>query len=981
VEGETFTLTANLDTLNGTSGPDKVTGFVSATANASTLTGGDQIDGKGGSDTLEITIDTNVLANTLTPQLTSIENITIRNLSAVANIDELNLVQTTGVTSVVLTNSLGTGDTDVTNAPISATYGISNTPAAAAGGAIADLSVTFDAGALSGTADTAKFSASGAGSKAATNVADRAIISVVNAAGVEAVSLATSGTNRVTVNGGGNDTTTLTVTGDGTNDISIADFNATLNLNASATTGSNTFTLGANLTSADTVSGGTGADVLSIASTGSATSVTVAGVETLRLEQGTTNNVNIGFASASFTTVEVRESTNSVILTGLGAGHTLSFVGADNTGGSATFGLGNSSNDTTFGTIQYNTAFAGSNDTLAVRLGNQGVNSAGAYQATVRASGIENVTIAQADINSSATGTYTVTNTGLKTVAVTSAGNAALTVDTRADQAPNFSGTASTASSNSITLVDFSGVVGTSTLTVSGGTANASSWAAASELRTAQGGMTFTFGVETATDVITVTGNAGVDNITTGSTGSFVANLGAGNDVFSANNIAIAGNGTVNVSGGDGDDNLTGGINADTLNGGAGADTISGGRGADIINGGTGADTIRLTAGAAALAGTNQITTITPVGIDNTDWLNVTIGGVTYSTKYDTAVKNTVEAFVAAHAVAIRGATGGAVNGIIVTENDAQLVFTATGTSSTAADGVVTATGYTFTAPTATITLNENNGASAGRPVVNALFSWTVTPVTGTGDAAKDFAAGDSFPVTAGGATATVTFATDVATSLALFAASNPTLGGYTVVAGAAALTLYQTASSAATATKGVPTAAAGTGTSAAVVANETDLTTTDQIAGVSAAAAGPSHSSYLVTGTGVNEVITSTIDVLTYEQGDVIDYTTSAIAIATADAGVAGTRAVIGATGIATFLAAPGSFNAALTQIAASIQNGVTVVGESVVFQFGGKTYVYISDAADGHSAADTVVEIVGVPATLTSGLTITGGDITGIA
>jgi hypothetical protein len=194
-------------------------------------------------------------------------------------------------------------------------------------------------------------------------------------------------------------------------------------------------------------------------------------------------------------------------------------------------------------------------------------------------------------------------------------------------------------------------------------------------------------------------------------------------------------------------------------------------------------------------------------------------------------------------------------------------------------------------------------------------------------------------------------------------------------------LTLYQTASSAATATKGVPTAAAGTGTSAAVVANETDLTTTDQIAGVSAAAAGPSHSSYLVTGTGVNEVITSTIDVLTYEQGDVIDYTTSAIAIATADAGVAGTRAVIGATGIATFLAAPGSFNAALTQIAASIQNGVTVVGESVVFQFGGKTYVYISDAADGHSAADTVVEIVGVPATLTSGLTITGGDITGIA
>lgn len=946
---------------------------MSATANVSTLTGGDQIKGAAGTDTLEVTIDTNVLANTITPDLTSVENIVIRNLSAVANVDELNLIQAPGVLNVSLNNSLGTGDTTVSNAPIAATYAVTNTPAVAAGGAIADLSVTIDAGALSGTADTAKFSVTAAGSKAATNVADRAVLSVLNATGVEATSLATSGVNYVTVNGGGADTRTLTVTGNGTNDIAIADFNATLAINASASTGTNTFTLAADLTSSDTITGGTGSDTISVAQTGSATAVSVSGVETLRIEQGTTDGVNIGFAAnPGFTTIDVRDSDNAetLILTGISASTALAFVGADTTAGNATFGLGRATNDTTFGTVQFNTAFSGASDTLAIRLGNQGVTSAGAYSGSIRASGIENITIAQADINSSSTTTSTLTNPGLKTVAVTSAGNVALTIDARASSAPNFSGTTSTTHGNTVTLVDFSGVVGTATLT--GG---AGMFAAAAEVRTAQGGTNgaMTFGTETATDVITVTGNAGVDSITTGSTGSFVANLAGGNDVFTAAAISTAGNGTANVNGGDGDDQLTGGVNGDTLTGGAGADTIVAGAGADVIDGGLGADTIRLTAGAAAEAGTNQVTTLTPVGLAATEFLNVTIAGTTYSTVFNTNLATTLGDFVTAHATAIKGATGGATNGVVVTAGATQLIFTATG-SNTTSNGVMTSTGYTFTAPTSTITTGNNSGAAAGRVLTNVFNSYVITPNA-------DFdTAGDTFTV----AGATVTYQTSVANSLALFAAGNPTAGAYSVIDnGNGTLTLYSASTNTATATATAPTSAAGTGASAATVGAATDLSAADAVAGISASLPAASHSSYLLTGTGANQVITSTIDVITYEQGDVIDFTTANIVRASADAGLAGTRATIdNATGIATFLAAPGSLNDAFTQIAAGIhQAGGTNAGETVVFQFGGKTYVYVSDAAQGHSAADVVIEIVGAPATLTSGITVTaGGDIGGI-
>jgi S-layer protein len=969
-----FTLTTGLDNIAGAAGDDTVNGFVSATTGISTLTGGDQINGGAGNDVLNITIDSNMTANTMTPALSDVESIVIRNLSAGGNVDDLSLVQATGVTSVTLNNSLTGGNVAVTNAPISAVYGVTNTPADT--NAAAGMLVTISAADVTGTADTVKFSVSGAGSKIGNAAANTSTLNVGNTGGVEAVTVATIGINRITVDGGGTDTKSVAITGSGNNYVALgSDLNTTLTLDASASTGSNEFALGANVTSSDVIKGGAGVDILSV-TLGTATGVSVTGVEKLVIEQGSTNNANLAFAAnPSFTSIEVRDSdtAETSILTGITVGTAISFVGADTSTSSLSYTKGLATNDTTFGTVQLNTAMSGAADTLAVTLGNQGVTATGAYEAKVKGSGIENVTFAQSDISSSATSTLTLTDNGLKTVAVTSAGNVALTLDTRLSSVPNSTlTTASTDSGSSITLVDFSGVTGTSALTLS---QTKGAFAAAAELRTAVGGMTVTFGEEVGTDVITVTGNTGVDNVTTGSKGSFVANLGAGNDVFTANSIAVAGDGTAVVNGGDGDDNITGGFNADNLTGGAGTDTLTGKKGADILNGGAGSDTYVLAGGAAAATGTNQVSTITPVGVGANEYLNVTIGGVTYSTKYDTAVKNTVEAFVTAHAVAIRGATGGATNGIVVTDNDAQLVFTATGTNTTS-NGVMTSTGYTFTAPTATITTAENAGASGGTPIINAFNSRTVTP-----NADFDTAA-DVFTVTVGSTTKTMTFVTNLATSLALFAAENPTIGGMTVVASATELTLYQVGADTVATTTVTPTSAAGTGAGAATISAVTDLTTTDTVAGVAAALPTASDSSYLSTGTGASLVITSTIDQITYEQGDVIDFASSVTVPGTAVNAAAG-NAGISTTGIATFNSTPGTLADALTLIAAGIHSSgtATTAGEAALFQFGGKTYVYLSDGAQGHSAADTVVEIVGAPSTLVSGLTINGsGDIIAI-
>ncbi|MGO1078072.1 beta strand repeat-containing protein, partial [Inquilinus sp. CA228] len=112
------------------------------------------------------------------------------------------------------------------------------------------------------------------------------------------------------------------------------------------------------------------------------------------------------------------------------------------------------------------------------------------------------------------------------------------------------------------------------------------------------------------TDVESIEGSNGFNDILTGSAGDNGLFGFAGNDLL----VGLAGADSLN--GGSGDDVLQGGAGADTLSGSGGDDVIQGGAGADTLSGGAGIDTLNLidlAAGvmvdlaAIALAGTGTV--------------------------------------------------------------------------------------------------------------------------------------------------------------------------------------------------------------------------------------------------------------------------------------------------------------------------------------------------------------------------------------
>ncbi len=583
VANASFALTVNADTLVGGAGDDTFTSVVSATAGVTTSTTGDVLTGGLGNDTLTLTI-----ASTANPgllQTAGIENVTFRALGD-ASIDML-LME--GVST--LTSNGGTNDITVTNGALATTYAVSNTIT----GNGADLTVGYRAVDVLGTADTAKLSVDAVGSSvvasgATTPTVTRSILTV--GSGVEKISLASANTNYANVVGTST-VNTLTVTGAGTNDILVGTLKAVSTIDASAATGANTFDVQSALSTGDVVTGGSGADTLAFTAANAAT-VTVSGVETLRVDGGTATTTFS--ANPAFTSLDIR-STAATTLAGVSTLSNINYNGTQLTGYAGTSG-----------NVTLNTAFAGTADAVAINVGNRGVTSTGSYNiGTLGASGIEGLTITQADMLATATTTAVINNTGLKTLAATSAGSLALTLSTKADSAPLFSGTASTTGSNTVTSIDLSGVAGTANMTFEAGT-----FAAAASVKSAVGGSTFTAGAETASDVITFTGGAGVDSFTTGTAGTYVADLAGGaTNVFNAGSLAAATSGnTATVTGGDGADTITGGANADSITGGAGNDNITGGKGADTLNGGVGSDTYNFKLGAGITAATPEVQNI-----------------------------------------------------------------------------------------------------------------------------------------------------------------------------------------------------------------------------------------------------------------------------------------------------------------------------------------------------------------------------------
>jgi hypothetical protein len=343
--GITAALTTGSDLVNGTAAGDTVTGVFGTAANA-TYNAGDVIDlGAGSTDTL------NLVANGVTPSDAVI----------VKNVEVINITDTQGATfdDTLVQNNPGinflstqTGKTStVTSAALGSVYGL-----AGAG----NLTVTYTG--TSGTSDNAMISLAGVGASTA-----KSAINVSSSNSIEKVSLATTGTNYVTLVGGTN-AATVAVTGNGTNTLDLSGVGAMAavgTIDASASTGTNTIALGSNFSSGVTVKGGTGTDTVS-ATLASATLIapTFTGVEKFSttwtaygvLDLGSTTgltSVSISDKAAATGTMSVQNAASTVStltvsnIDSTAANSALKFGYATASHGDLTFNVGSTSSTAT----------------------------------------------------------------------------------------------------------------------------------------------------------------------------------------------------------------------------------------------------------------------------------------------------------------------------------------------------------------------------------------------------------------------------------------------------------------------------------------------------------------------------------------------------------------------------------------------------------------------------------------------------------
>lgn len=257
--GATSELTFGADTLTGTSGNDTVTaGIVSNGAGAlvNSLEDVDSVNGSGGTDTLNATLDGTITNITVTPALSNLEVINIRNVS---NDVTINFADTTGAEQIW--NNATTAGLTLTydEAPIAATFGVRNTRSTT------DID-TFDD--PSGTDDNLSLAVTGAG-----NDTDSAeVVSTGSASLIETMSIAATGENFVDVTAF-DAITGLTVTGAGSLNVvttlGASGINVTEleTVDASANTGGVTLDLtGGAVGGTMTVTGGSGNDDITASS-------------------------------------------------------------------------------------------------------------------------------------------------------------------------------------------------------------------------------------------------------------------------------------------------------------------------------------------------------------------------------------------------------------------------------------------------------------------------------------------------------------------------------------------------------------------------------------------------------------------------------------------------------------------------------------------------------------------------------------------
>lgn len=567
------TLTTSADSgasVTGAAGNDTFTGMVVAdNSTGTTLTSGDNLVGGSGTDTLNITVSGASSAGVAVAAttLSGIEVVSISNFDTGVTTTwdhEFNAASWSGVTSVGLgasTSTANLGDTSITNLGAIAGAFMKN--------GRGDLSIDYTDAAVAGTSDTqalvldgitgGTFTTDAGIETVAISAASTATKSTLAALSTSATKLTIDADVAVTITGAlGTSVTTV--------DASASSAAVTLTISDTADysvtggTGNDVIDVDDDLTTADSLDGGSGTDTLVVNDASDiVTGLKVTNFETLRLVEAA--SADVSFISG-ITTIDYR------IAAGGSGGATNVVDGTAVTisgdGGTITHTVKNASN-------------SGVTNSLTVTLDN--VTDATDTEVTaLAAAGIETLNVVSSGVASPSTAATAKENsigsvagtTGLTTLNITGASDIAIT----------------TGANSTLATIDGSAATGRVAVTATA--------ASIATRLTVKGG--------TVGD--TLTGRSGLDSIL-GGAGNDVIDGADGNDV---------------ISGEAGNDTITGGSGNDTITGGAGNDTIDSETNVDNVDAGDGDDTVTI----SGAAFTNITSADTIVGGSGTDTLRFT---------------------------------------------------------------------------------------------------------------------------------------------------------------------------------------------------------------------------------------------------------------------------------------------------------------------------------------------------------------------
>ncbi|SOD98747.1 beta strand repeat-containing protein [Caenispirillum bisanense] len=585
--GSTFTLTANADNLNGTSGNDTFGGINNATTTQFSAV--DSISGGAGTDTLSLELNASYAGGA---KITGIEvmSVTSTVTDGVGTAGgTFNLTGISGLTTIRNNGSANnaTGGNDVqqfTNVASAANVEVLNTDG--------DTRVVYADAAVAGAADAVTLTLNNVAQANAAAVSLNTTSTTTGATGIETLNVVLAGAagtaaNSVTLNTnaaaslskvvvsgssagnltmGTNITTTAT-----TIDASAASGAITLaGIGAAAHTitlgsGNDSVDMGGNLTSADTVKGGTGTDTIASTAanwntlnTAGAVLTSVTEFETLRVTDDAASGVNATIDASLVGAVNLRLAAQAQA-----GGET---VTVNNLGGST--GTASVRLDGSVAGVTLNVKDATLPGTAnVVNLDVRGTSAT----STFTMNGVETVNVDAS--NATTAHTLAMTDGALTTLKIVNTGAATFNTGTLGAN---------------VSSVDASGVTGAGAVTITlNGTANSGA---------------------------TVTGSAGADTIT-GSNQLDVINAGAGNDVI----IQSLGNDRINV--GTGTDDFRMGDLGDkntaiTITGGTTIDTVA--EGFDIVTGMSAGDTIRMAANYTGVGAAAANTAVTAVAFNTT---------------------------------------------------------------------------------------------------------------------------------------------------------------------------------------------------------------------------------------------------------------------------------------------------------------------------------------------------------------------------